>query len=218
MDKVPGWVDTDRYMIEAKAERVTSQALMQGPMLQAILEDRFNIKVHREAREVAGEALVIAKGGSKLKPFVEGSCIPVPAGYTSSRSPEPPKPGEPHFCRFGGGGLNLNIPGVVKKLVYDGEGVTIDEFVKMFLSGGNGDRFVIDKTGLTGKFDIHLEWAISDETRERLEATGRGDRLGPSTAPPFPEALQQQLGLRLESAKGPADFLVVDRIERPSPN
>ena len=221
MDKVPDWVDDDRYTIEAKAERATSQALMQGPMLQSILEERFNIKVRWEAREKAVQALVIARGGSKLKPFVEGSCIPIPAGYTSPSTPEPPKPGEPHFCRIGRGGPGVapgpSAPGARADVEYYAEGITIDQFVKLFLST-DPESPVIDKTGLTGSFEFRLEFAVPEEYRERLATTQRGDTLGNSTAPPLPQALQQQLGLRLESAKGPVDFLVVDRIERPSEN
>jgi uncharacterized protein (TIGR03435 family) len=85
----------------------------------------------------------------------------------------------------------------------------------LFLNGSRS-RFVIDKTGLTGKFDIHLEVEISAETRQRLGLSA--DVLGPSTAPPLPEALQRQLGLKLEPMKGPVGFLVVDHIERPSPD
>lgn len=210
-DGGPDWVDIDLLTIEAKAEGVADRALMQGPMLQAILEDRLKIKVHRETREIALDALVIAKGGPKLKPFVEGSCVRRPGGYNSP--PQPPTPGRQRYCRTDGGSLNLNNNPV--NIVYHAEGFTIDEFVKLFVNGYRS-RFVIDKTGLTGMFDIHLESEISAEIRQGL---GLNDEvLGPSTAPPLPEALQQQLGLRLESTKGPVEFLVIDHIERPSPN
>jgi uncharacterized protein (TIGR03435 family) len=207
----PDWVDTDLYTIEAKAEGVTDRALMQGPMLQSILEDRFKMKVHRETREMAVDALVIASGGSKLKPFVEGSCVRRPAGY--NWTPQPSTRGQQRYCRIEGGGLNLNNNRV--NIVYRAEGVTIEEFVKLFVNGYRS-RFVIDKTGLAGKFDIHLESEISAELRQRIGDLA--DVIGPSTAPPLPEALQQQLGLKLESTKGPVEFLVVDHIERPSPN
>jgi hypothetical protein len=280
-------VDTDGYTIEAKAEGVTNRALMQGPMLQAILENRFKIRVHRETREIAVEALVIARGGSKLKPFVEGSCVRRPAGSTDplyvklhikadaggrlsgsleqlaqgrsfsitdirvegqslsfglpdgfawkgsienngarlnggltgrgsmplafTRETAQTRAGQQRNCRFDGGGLNPKQVNVVNHA----EGVTIDEFVKLFLREYRG-RFVIDKTGLTGKFDIHLEQEISAELRQRIDPNG--DLFGPSTAPPLPEALERQLGLKLEATKGPMEFLVIDHIERPSPN
>ena len=121
--------------------------------------------------------------------------------------------GEQHDCRIG-----RNVPlGNSMNFVVDAQGVTIDEFVKRFLDGVwvAGSRFVIDKTGLAGKFDIHLESEIGAEIRQQEDPTGV---MLPSTAPPLPEALQQQLGLRLESTKGPVEFLVIDHIERPSPN
>ena len=283
-DGGPEWVDTDGYTIEAKAEGVTDRALMQGPMLQTILEDRFKIKVHRETREIAVDALVIARGGSKLKRFVEGSCVRRPAGRDSrpqtvwlhikaapngklsgtlesrgqitpltdvrvegqslsfvgpdgfswkgsienngarlngglterlplvfTRETAQTAAGQQRDCRIERGNLTPNSVNTV----YHAEGFTIDEFVKLFLSGYRG-RFVIDKTGLTGKFDIHLESEIGTEVRQRADPSG--DLFGPSTAPPLPEALLQQLGLRLESTKGPVEFLVIDHIERPSPN
>jgi uncharacterized protein (TIGR03435 family) len=218
-DGGPDWLDTDSYTIEAKAEGITDRTLMQGLMLQAILEDRFKLRVHRETKETAVDAVVIANGGSKLKPFVEGSCVRHPEKY---HSPTPPSPfaltqqRQPRYCRIEGGGLNLNRDPKPVNIVYDAEGVTIDEFVKLFLNGSRS-RFVIDKTGLAGTFDIHLEVEISDKTRQRLVGLS-ADVLGPSTAPPLPEALQRQLGLKLEPMKGPVGFLVVDHIERPSPN
>src|SRR6185436_16018450 len=90
-DGGPDWIDTDGYTIEAKAEVVTDRALMQGPMLQTILEDRFKIKVHKEAREIAVDALVVAKNGPKLKPFVEGSCVRLQPGYDSTSRPRLPQ-------------------------------------------------------------------------------------------------------------------------------
>jgi uncharacterized protein (TIGR03435 family) len=89
------------------------------------------------------------------------------------------------------------------------------------------DRIVVNKTGLTGKFDFHLEFAV-DETTAGLNAL----RVGPGAEPAFPQptasdppggpsiftAIQEQLGLKLESAKGPREFVVIDRVERPSEN
>jgi uncharacterized protein (TIGR03435 family) len=184
---------------------------MQGPMLQAILEDRFKMKVHWETREIGVEALVVAKGGSKLKPFVEGSCITREIRPFTMEPPsfQPPPDGQ-HYCSYGGGIRGFDAINAV----YDFEGITLDQFAKLFLSGG--PSFVIDKTGLTGKFDIHLEEAISEESRQRLAEIGQV--LRPSTAPLREEALEKQLGLKLEKTKGPVEFHVVDHIERPSAN
>ena len=122
------------------------------------------------------------------------------------------RPASQRYCTINGGGLK----GEQVNFRYDAEGVTIDEFAKLFLNGYRG-RFVIDKTGLTGKFDFHLETEISAERRQRM-AEEANLLLGPSTAPPLPDALQQQLGLKLESTKGLVEFLVIDLIDRPSSN
>jgi uncharacterized protein (TIGR03435 family) len=96
-------------------------------------------------------------------------------------------------------------------------GATIEQFLEMFLNEVEGEQ-VIDRTGLTGKFDIHLEFAMNEQRRERYaEVTG----IPPSELPTSPSvftALQEQLGLKLEPTKAPVEHLVIDRVERPSPN
>lgn len=94
----PAWLRTDHWQINAKAEGAPGQEMMRGPMLQALLEERFKLKVHRETREVPVYALTVGKGGIKLQPF-KGSCAPAdPArppepGRTYCRSPLPERRG-----------------------------------------------------------------------------------------------------------------------------
>ena len=71
----PAWITSDFYEIDAKAEGPQGHAMMNGPMLQALLEDRFKLKIHRETRDVPVYALTVAAGGLKLEPF-QGSCTP----------------------------------------------------------------------------------------------------------------------------------------------
>ena len=84
----PAWINSDRYEIVAKAEVDAShadqptQAMMNGPMMQAVLEDRFKLKIHRATREAPVYALTVSRSGPKLQPFVEGTCTP-PAARTS---------------------------------------------------------------------------------------------------------------------------------------
>jgi Protein of unknown function (DUF3738) len=73
----PAWIDSDRYEIDARAEGPQSQGMMHGPMLQALLEDRFRFKVHRETGEVPVYELTVAKGGVKMQQLKAGSCTPV---------------------------------------------------------------------------------------------------------------------------------------------
>jgi len=208
----PTWIDSERYTIEAKAERVTDRSLMQGPMLRTILEDRFKISVHWEPRETELYALVVAKGGSKLKPFQEGSCVSPPDGFFSNYTKtlsEPPQ-NQRMWCGVGGGTF-----GPTGNIEYRGQGLTIEEFVKLFLNGRTLP-FVIDKTGITGKFDIHLAWRLDDETRQRM--ANDGFLMPESSAPDLFKAVEEQLGLKLERTKGPVEFLIIDRVERPSAN
>jgi uncharacterized protein (TIGR03435 family) len=73
----PAWIGSDRYQINAKSETPAGKDLMNGPMLQALLEDRFQLRIHRETSEVPIYALTVAKGGLKLQPMDGGSCTPV---------------------------------------------------------------------------------------------------------------------------------------------
>ena len=87
----PGWFDSERYTIEAKLASPQTRAMMNGPMLQTLLEDRFKLKIHRESKEVPAYALVAARGGPRLQPTPKGGCTPGdPDGL-----PPPVVPGNP---------------------------------------------------------------------------------------------------------------------------
>jgi hypothetical protein len=89
----PAWIDSERYTIEAKAEGTVDRGMIKGPMLQIILEDRFQLKVHWEDREIPIYGLTVAKGRPKLKPFREGSRKPMPLPDLNGLSvPPPPLP------------------------------------------------------------------------------------------------------------------------------
>ncbi len=128
LEAAPSWINSARYTIDAKAESPQSGAMMRGPMMQALLEDRFRLKIHRETREVSGYLMTVAKGGLKVKPTAEGSCISVdPTDFSQSGKPDPS--GKP-------------TTRVVRGIRYP----------------WNHGLPVIDQTGVTGRFDIHLEW------------------------------------------------------------
>jgi uncharacterized protein (TIGR03435 family) len=154
-------------------------------MMQALLEDRFNLKVHREIGEVPAYALTVSKGGPKLKPFREGSCTPIPLDLILSTFPPPDIPPNDRYCRNGGatkGGIQaIDLPAT-----------TLDDFARMYL-GLFAGRHVINKTGIPGRFDFHLEFAPD-------EAASPGE---PPAGPTIFTALEQRLGLKLESTRGP---------------
>lgn len=207
----PAWTESDLYTIEAEADGAPNEDVMRGPMMQALLEDRFRLKIHRETRDIPVYVLSVAKGGPKLRPFVEGSCTEHVPGAAR------PEPGEKPWCGTGG-----------MRTVRNGRNVTWDEVGASFLNfsvffGIVLDRPLIDKTGITGTFDFHLEFA-PDETTAGVaspfapDGSLSGAPSDPAGGPSIFTAFQEQLGLKLEAGKGPSEVLVIDHVERPSEN
>jgi uncharacterized protein (TIGR03435 family) len=207
----PAWLISERYDIEAKAEGNPSPDAML-PMLQALLEDRLQFKFHRESKEMQVYALVVAKAGKLHQ--ADGDCGPMPTG--PPRAPEPGKPPTPPCGGF------FMFPGRLS-----GQKVTIKEFLDP-LSRFTG-RTVLDKTNLTGKYDIDLQYTPEQGQFQAPPGGAGGGPPGgapgmPSLPPIDPNgpslftALQEQLGLKLESQKGPVEMIIIDHIERPSDN
>jgi bla regulator protein blaR1 len=198
----PAWIHSGHYEINAKSESPERQAVLNGPMLQAVLEDRFKLKIHRETKEGPVYALTEAKGGSKLKPFTEGSCLAMPL------APVPAMTKGQRYCRY-----MVSFGGSV-----DAEGSTLGEFSKLLNLAL--DRPAIDKTALTGRFDIRLVFA-ADEGAPGILRNGPGPSAPPTSdsgSPGIFTAIQEQLGLKLVASKGPVEILVIDHVERPRQN
>jgi uncharacterized protein (TIGR03435 family) len=211
----PSWINSDRYTIDAKGDESAGIETMRGPMLEALLEERFQLKIHRETRDVPVYLLTVAKGGSKLK-ISEGSCTP----FDPSKPAPPPIPGEKPIC---GGDMFIRRNGNawVSTLSHADLGQ-----IARNLANTLGRR-VIDRTGIQGWFDVRLEFAPDDSIALFAGRGGRGiapdptsNPVSPSdpTAPSIFTAVQETLGLKLEPAKGPGEFIVIDRVERPSEN
>jgi len=201
----PAWVESDVYTITAKTDGSTPIWQMNGPMLQALLEDRFALKLHRETREGSVYDLTIAKGGPKLKATPEGGCVPL--DLNQNRMPEKPAPGEPRVRYCG----SMQSSSGMGKTTMSGWGATMANIAGM-LSPGVG-RDVIDKTGLTGLFDYRIEFS-RDEVRADVHP---GEASMPEGSSLF-TAIEEQLGLKLVSAKGPVEYVVIDHVERPTDN
>jgi uncharacterized protein (TIGR03435 family) len=200
----PEWVRSEFYVINATGPANATPEMMEGPMMQAFLEDRFRLKIHREAREVPVYALTVAGSGPRLQPFVEGSCMKMPLTVTK-RSPEPGQ----KYCKAL---VSIDRPAV------DAQGATLTEFSQLLSLVL--DRPVIDQTGMQGKFDIRLEFAI-DEATPRFLPGGDLAQFANANANAGLQsvfAAIQQFGLKLEATKGPREFLVIDHIEKPSAN
>lgn len=145
----PGWIDSDRYDVVAKAEGNPPRARMYGPMLQALLADRFKLKLHRETRDVPVYLLTSAKGGAKLQVAREASCTPADLNRPLPQSvPGQPRP---RVC-----GSTITGPDGT----FDMHGAATANLCTQL--GIRLDREVIYKTGIRGTFDIHLEVSHAD--------------------------------------------------------
>jgi uncharacterized protein (TIGR03435 family) len=203
----PAWINSDGYDIEAKPGTNADQKQM-WLMLQTLLADRFKLKVHRETRELPVFALTAAKGVPKLPQPKGGPCTEIFTG-------PPPAKGEPRPAPPCGPGIFASGTG----LTMQGINVTMARFTA-FLGTIIG-RDVIDKTGFAGKFDLHLEFALDDAISGLPFPARPADSDQPAdllARPTIMIAIQEQLGLKLESTKGPVEVLVVDRVERPTEN
>jgi uncharacterized protein (TIGR03435 family) len=192
----PPWFLAERYDIEAKAEGNPSFDAML-PMVQTLLEDRLQLKFHRDIKELASYSLVVVRPG-KLHP-AEGECGPPPIGPLPA--PEPGKLPTPPCGAF------FALPGHLgaQKAAISRLSDTLSLLT---------DRIVEDNTGLPGKYDIDLQYA-SDLAES---APGSPPHIPADDRPSLFTALQDQLGLKLESQKGLVEIIVIDHVERPSEN
>lgn len=204
---IPNWLNSERYNVEAKLDSNTADELQKltkeqrklawQHMLQALLADRIKLTVHSETRELPLFSLVIARSGLKLQ----------------ESKPNPADPNATNHPVFGG---TVRSEGTIRT----GKWIASSDLAS-WLSGEMG-RTVLDKTGLTGRYEFSLQYTREQdqlqsppaETTEGLSGSTRSD----STFPPLLTAIQQQLGLKLESAKGPVEIIVIDHVERPSGN
>ncbi|MGC1421041.1 MAG: TIGR03435 family protein [Terracidiphilus sp.] len=182
----PPWIESDHYDILALTPgQVQPSHDQQMAMLRTLLAERFKLSWHHEPKVFSIYALEIAKGGSKLKP---------------STAPATDQPAL----------ISTVYP---QRILMPARNASMADFVSV-LQRAVLDRPVVDKTGLTGRYDFNLEWA-PDESQF-------GDDVGAAPSdtpvPPFFTAIQQQLGLRLEATRGPIQTVVVDHAERPSAN
>lgn len=208
----PSWTRSDKYTIEARAEGTPDAKVMLGPMLQSLLEDRFQLKVHRETEERPMYAMTVAKGGLKIRPNGPDGCKPHSTDGPGSQDPAKHVAamlaGETPTC----GMMTMATDAGLRRWIIGG--TTLESFATT-LSGAM-DRRVLDRTGITDQFNIRLAFAPDEHTPAPVARppVNPPDAAGPSIF----EALDQQLGLKLEPTKGQAGFLVIDRVERPSPD
>ncbi len=194
----PPWLHSAFYEINATAEGNPSVAMMMGPMMQELMEDRFQLKIHRQTSEGPVYFLTVARGGPKLHSFTEGSCT------LQSYPPPPLLPGQ-KYCP--------SMVSAMPSAAVDDQGATLDDFSKLLILVL--DRPVINKTGITGRFDIRVDFSREGTKMGAIGPPPASDSSGP---PSIFTAFREQLGLRLESGRGPVETLVIDHVEKPSEN
>jgi uncharacterized protein (TIGR03435 family) len=205
----PNWMLSDTYEISAKAEDGAPFAQMAGPMMQALLEERFGLELHHESKEAPVYFLTVAKSGPKLEPAKEGSCVVFDINH-----PPTPAPGLPRLIRCGSQSLSTKDG----MFTMNARGITMDLLANDAQLTRVMGRPIVDKTGLSGRFDIRLEFA--PDTPAPMAS---GEATAPPPTPIVPASPSifeafQQLGLRLEPGKGSVEILVIDHLERPSEN
>jgi uncharacterized protein (TIGR03435 family) len=182
----PAWVRSAKWDVEAKSDPAIDAELrgldsarareQKQHMLQALLADRFALKVHQETRELPLYALVVAKGGPRFQPSkINGTTINNGNAYITVT-------GSDHTVALLAEQLSRSL-----------------------------GRIVVDQTGLDGRYELSLKWTPDDA------GAGTGTALA-DTGPSIFTAIQEQLGLKLESRKGPVPILVIDHIDLPSQN
>jgi uncharacterized protein (TIGR03435 family) len=202
-----GWIDSTRFNISAKPSARTTNWKENAPLLQSLLADRFQLVVRRETREMPVYALVLARKDGKLGPQMieskEGSCETYDAEHPMPR-PQPGKPVAP------GCGMITQRMGQIRTAAFPVENLAGP------LAGLVG-RTVIDKTGLTGRFDMVVDYTADDYQLAQWPAGVPRPEFA-TGGPALFTALQEQLGLKLESQKGPVEVLVIEKAEKPSEN
>jgi uncharacterized protein (TIGR03435 family) len=218
LDGSPDWSKNILYRIEAKAEGNPGEEQMHR-MVQSMLEDRFKLKMHSNKRESKVYSLVIAKGGHKLQLAKDEHGNPMtslPSPEEIKRKMENQRPAgksksyDEMIASLPPGsmvaGNKLDESGFI------GKAISMKDFADT-LSLQVGNRPVIDKTGLTGLYDVNLKFARPD-----LIVAGSPAPPEEPSSPSFFRALQEQLGLKLAPGKGSIDHFVIDSVEKPSEN
>ncbi len=212
----PSWMDSQRFDVIAKVPDGATKEDAQI-MLQNLLADRFKLKLHKASKEASIYELVVAKGGIKIKESAQAAAAP--AEGASDPLPGPPPRGKDGLLRTPHG--QLGIQAIANgRMRMQGNAVTMARLADI-LNMPLGCP-VVDKAGLTGVYDVTLDFSPEGmgpgPKGPGPEAGGGNPAEAPrdsnDSGPTIFTALQQQLGLKLESRKGPVDLRVVDSVEK----
>jgi uncharacterized protein (TIGR03435 family) len=218
----PEWLDSERFDVTARYDAALvgtgggggpgAQAGSAPPpqmlMLRALLADRFKLKVHTETRERPVYALMLAREDGRLGSKLSKSTVDCQAMAAAARAGGTP-PAQPPTSATGRPlcGLRMGFG------IFSGGNVSMIGFANALSKFA--DRPVVDRTGLTGNWDLELEYR--PDQLPQLPPGAPAPNFNPD-APSLFTALQEQLGLKLESQRGGVDILVIDSVERPAPD
>ena len=190
----PDWIVSTRFDVVARAEPPSIERNGLIAMLRTLLEDRFALRTHRETRQLPIFALVKARSDGRLGPQLRRATLDCQALAQQRRENPTAAPPLPAGCgmRFGTGTLSA-------------ASITMSNLVSTVAGAVQG--IVVDRTDLSGNFDIDLSWSA-----------GLPADAVPGDPPSIFAALQDQLGLKLQSTTGPVDVLVIDHVEQPTPD
>src|SRR5262245_41548426 len=217
----PEWIDSERFEINAKAS-APWQRSPDGPprelflMIRSLLQERFKLKTHMETRELPVYAVVLARADRAPGPDLRQptlDCDAIIAAVQAGAPPPARQPNEPPPCgamrgpaRIMAGSIPMSqLANMLTLVMADADGPT----------GRDDARPVIDKTGLVGRFAFTLAW-----TAERMPEAAPPPGIPPidPNGPPLVTALQEQLGLKLQSARSRMEVVVIDSVEQPTPD
>ncbi len=205
----PAWINTDQYTIEAESDEPAELAMMAGPMMQRLLEDRFQLKVHRETREGPVYELTVPKGNAKSLAAKGTPCAA--ADFADLPMPFRSRPGDDRPCNM------IFNARKGPNMVLTARGLSMEQLTQS-LTGATG-KLVIDKTGMTGNVDLDLVYAPEGDVSQ-VRAIGSADATPTAEDPVGPSIFTalERIGLKLEPARGSREYLVIDSVSRPSAN
>ena len=201
----PDWLGSDRFDVVAKAPEGEFTADRMRPMLRSLLAERFQLAVHNETREMPVYVLAKARADGKLGPNMTPAAVDCAAVMRGRRAggppPAPSQPGQKVECGFMIGPGRMNAGGMPM--------TNLAQSLSPLVG-----RIVLDKTELTGDYDFELTYSPEGLAGLPPLLNGAPPPVDPN-APTIFTALQEQLGLKLDSRQGPVDVIVIDRVEQP---
>jgi bla regulator protein BlaR1 len=197
----PKWIASERFDIEAKSDNADPTKNQMRLMMQTLLSDRFMLRAHFETKQLDTLAMVLAtpgKLGPQLHPHppADNTCSSVMESGDSSASELP------HVC---GALVNVGVPSAASRVRIGGRRIPLALLASHLGEMGGWHQPVVDATGLTGTFDLVLEWGSDSAAEPRDEG---------SKQTYMQESLKEQLGLKLERRKSPVDVLIIDHMEQ----